>query len=160
MTASANDVLTFWREAGVESRIDLRVKPAIETLDELLVKGEAGRFDFAFIDAEKEDYLDYLRQLEPKLAAGAVIVSAALEYYIRDRVLRRRVTTSLAGAKLPAAGRDEEQADRHHEDDPPVGRGGAAVVGAGPRRAGRDRVPRPRAGPEAIDGRAAHGGHG
>jgi predicted O-methyltransferase YrrM len=34
-----------------------------------------GRFDFAFVDAEKEDYLDYLRQLEPKLVPGAVIVA-------------------------------------------------------------------------------------
>jgi predicted O-methyltransferase YrrM len=34
-----------------------------------------GRFDFAFIDAAKDDYLDYLRQLEPKLVAGAVIVA-------------------------------------------------------------------------------------
>ena len=34
-----------------------------------------GRFDFAFIDAEKSDYLDYLRQLEPKLVPGAVIVA-------------------------------------------------------------------------------------
>src|SRR5207302_4262741 len=34
-----------------------------------------GRFDFAFIDAEKEYYLDYLRQLEPKLVPGSVIVA-------------------------------------------------------------------------------------
>jgi len=34
-----------------------------------------GRFDFALIDAEKEDYLEYLRQLEPKLRPGAVVVA-------------------------------------------------------------------------------------
>ena len=34
-----------------------------------------GRFDFAFIDAEKEDYLDYVRQLEPKLVPGAIVVA-------------------------------------------------------------------------------------
>jgi predicted O-methyltransferase YrrM len=35
----------------------------------------SGRFDFVFIDAAKEDYLDYLRSLEPKLVAGAVVVA-------------------------------------------------------------------------------------
>ena len=34
-----------------------------------------GRFDFAFIDAEKEDYLEYLRQLEPKLVKEAVVIA-------------------------------------------------------------------------------------
>jgi len=43
-----------------------------------------GRFDFVLIDAVKEDYLDYLRQLEPKLAAGAVIVADNTGVYRRD----------------------------------------------------------------------------
>src|SRR5947209_14394840 len=43
-----------------------------------------GRFDFAFIDAAKEDYLDYLRQLEPKLVPGAVVVADNTGYFRRD----------------------------------------------------------------------------
>jgi predicted O-methyltransferase YrrM len=43
-----------------------------------------GRFDFVFIDAEKDDYLDYLRQVEPKLAPEAVVVADNTGLYRRE----------------------------------------------------------------------------
>ena len=92
----ANDYLAKFVKSNAESA-GLARKVRVVVGDALrVVPLLSGRFDFVLIDARKEDYLDYLRQLEPKLAAGAVVVAD------NTGVFRREVKPYLEYVRHPA----------------------------------------------------------
>lgn len=63
----------YWERAGVGHKIELRLAPALVTLDELIAAGEAERFDLAFIDADKENYWAYFERCLQLVRPGGLI---------------------------------------------------------------------------------------
>lgn len=63
-----------WERAGVAHKIDLRIAPALQTLDVFLAGGEEGQWDFAFVDADKAGYDAYYERCLLLLRRGGLMV--------------------------------------------------------------------------------------
>ena len=87
----------YWAEAGVAHKIDLRLAPALQTLDRLLADGQAGAFDFAFIDADKDNYDGYYeRSLQLVRPGGLILIDNVLwGGWVADPKQRDRDTLAL-----------------------------------------------------------------
>lgn len=89
----------YWKEAGVEQKIDFRLGPALHTLEALIESGEAGSFDFAFIDADKGNYDQYYEKSISLLRPGGVIAidnvllfGSVVDPGVLDADLRSRIS--------------------------------------------------------------------
>jgi len=64
----------FWEEAGVAGKIEQRLQPALDLLDDLVRDGHRGTFDMAFIDADKPDYPQYYERCLPLIREGGLVL--------------------------------------------------------------------------------------
>jgi predicted O-methyltransferase YrrM len=63
----------YWDEAGVADKIELTIAPALQTLDRMIAHGQSSTYDFAFIDADKENYWGYFERSLTLLRTGGLI---------------------------------------------------------------------------------------
>ncbi|KAK9699292.1 hypothetical protein RND81_08G165500 [Saponaria officinalis] len=87
----------YYERAGVLHKVDIRHGPAIDTLNSLLLNGEAGTYDFAFIDAEKKRYMEYFELLLKLVRVGGLIVIDNVLWYgkVADPSVNDSITISL-----------------------------------------------------------------
>jgi len=101
----------YWREGRVADIVELHLAPAIETMDHLLVQHEAGKFDFIFIDADKDNYDGYYDRALSLLRVGGLMAIDNVFWGGRVADPRERGKATLAVRALNEKIRDDERVD-------------------------------------------------
>ncbi|EDV19305.1 uncharacterized protein TRIADDRAFT_33791 [Trichoplax adhaerens] len=101
----------FWKEAGVDGKIDIRLGPAVESMDQLLGDNESGTFDFIFIDADKTNYVDYYeKSLQLLRKDGMIAIDNTLwRGYVADESINDADTTMVR--QLNSIIKDDERVE-------------------------------------------------
>ena len=99
----------YWQKAEVADKIDLRIAPALETLDRLLAEGQANTFDFAFIDADKSSYDDYYERALQLVRVGGLI---AIDNVLWSGAVADPAITNTSTEKIRALNQKLHQDDR------------------------------------------------
>ncbi len=89
-----------WEKSDLSHKIDLRIGPAIESLDAMIAAGEAGSYDIAFIDADKNGYSDYYERCLELLRVGGLILIDNVLWAGRVADPENTTTTTVAMRKL------------------------------------------------------------
>lgn len=111
----------YWRQAGVEHKIELVLAPALETLDARLAAGDAARYDFAFIDADKAAYAEYYVRCLRLLRPGGLIALDNVLWH--GRVARSAAPDDADTQALQALNRALHEDDRIDLAMVPIGDG-------------------------------------
>jgi caffeoyl-CoA O-methyltransferase len=96
----------YWAEAGLAHKIELRLAPAMQTLDALLGSGAANTYDFAFIDADKDNYAAYYERVLQLLRPGGLV---ALDNALSDGRVVNPAAEDLNARALDALNRRVQQ---------------------------------------------------
>lgn len=110
----------YWSEAGLTDRITLRLAPASETLDDLLLEGREDTFDAAFIDADKENYDLYFERSLALIRPGGLIM---IDNVLRGGDAANSATESLATQSIQALNRKLHTDPRVNLSLVPIGDG-------------------------------------
>ncbi len=99
----------YFREADLSHLLELRLAPALDTLAALRRSGQQGRFDFAFIDADKAEYIDYYEQTLELLRPGGLLAVDNTLWYGRVADPNQRDEDTEAIRAFNAHVRDDER---------------------------------------------------